>query len=410
MLRYNNSANAVVPLALLMKISLFFLSGLLALGAAPVFALLLRGRPALRYGIDGFVFVLIAGLLGFAIIPQAVHSAGAPAFGLFLLGLLLPWGIERGMGGPLKQIHTGILVLGGLGLFLHGVTDGISLALPSLSGANMVTDAAPGLAQTSEFLAISVIMHRLAEGFAIWWLCLRLFRLKGAAMAIAALMVATVFGYSLVLSERLPWLASENVILFQAFVIGTLFHLLVHPVGAPAGGKEKAGLIKRGGTGIALRMERWGNFFGLLALSAFIMGDQAIHAHDAGSRVQFALHLMVHPAPVIAICLLLFFGVYLFLTGKTGNGNALSLRAVLFFQIRPLLESVMPWVFAALLGTGVILWLLGAEAAHSAQRDFSMIEFSAFVFLVTLILFSFFMQGGRRFLARLVPPTRLFGK
>ncbi|MEQ1858231.1 MAG: hypothetical protein ABL963_17395, partial [Longimicrobiales bacterium] len=70
-------------------------------------------------------------------------------------------------------------------------------------------------------------LHRIAEGLVIWWLLRPRYGVGAAAAGVALLLAATVAGVVLGL-EFLAGVDSTGVAVYQAFVAGSLVHVVFH--------------------------------------------------------------------------------------------------------------------------------------------------------------------------------------
>ncbi len=213
-----------------------FLS-LVALVLGPVLYAVGQRRPLVHRTLDGFIFVTIAGIVCVHIIPEAVEISGPIAVLALCLGLVFPVIVERLFHRSLHQAHAFILLLAALGLTLHATIDGIAL-LP-LNG----NDA--GHAHGTMFgdlfgnqLAIGVILHRLPVGMAIWWSVRTSFGVPAAVAAFALIGAATTAAY--VFGQPVSALVETNIVtLFQAFVAGSLLHVVTFGVSHDHGSQPK---------------------------------------------------------------------------------------------------------------------------------------------------------------------------
>jgi uncharacterized membrane protein YraQ (UPF0718 family) len=217
-----------------------FLLSLLALVAGPLLYLGAgRERSALA-ALDGFVMVAVTALVLAHIVPEAVHSAGWPAIGLAAIGFVGPSWMEHTLERSARQAHTVALVAALVGLVVHELFDGVALAQPGTGAAD-------------SSLAIAVVLHRLPVAVTVWSL---LRPSRGAAIAygvLGAMGSATTAGFFL--GESLAtWLQAGWLGLFQAFVAGSLLHVIIHrpaPLALPAGGASASWLRWSGAGGIA---------------------------------------------------------------------------------------------------------------------------------------------------------------
>ena len=205
-----------------------FLAGVAALSAGPLVYVLAR-RSRLERALHGLLVMAIAALVVFEILPECVSSAGWAALAAAALGVGVPLVAERGHGAPLQHAAQGVtaaaVLLAVLGVIIHGLTDGLALA--SSHEELHATGHGHGL-------LAALLLHRLPEGAALWWIASR----RGTGLALCALgadALATGSGIWLGASA-MSFVGTAWVALFQAFVGGVLLHVLLHtrPEPAPA--------------------------------------------------------------------------------------------------------------------------------------------------------------------------------
>jgi uncharacterized protein len=168
--------------------------------------------------LEGFVIVSVGGIVLLQIIPSVIAQAGLIAVVAGALGMTIPWFIERldrrraVVGGPRSMW---ISSLGMLALALHGMLDGAALAAAEIEPAH-------GLA-----LALAVLVHRLPEALAIWWIAAPRLGKTTAGVISVALVLATLLGYGVVV-EHHDIIGSGWWVLLQAALVGSLLHILAH--------------------------------------------------------------------------------------------------------------------------------------------------------------------------------------
>ena len=193
----------------------YLLLSLVALAAGP---LLLGGRRRgshLAGAIDGFVVTSIPLLVFFQFVPSAIEARAVGLLLILAAGVALPAAIERLTSIAGTGVHRWGLLLGIVGLAVHAFIDGSALAIADRLGG-------------AWGFPLAVILHRLPVGVSVWWLVSGAVGPRGALLAVAAIMAATMVGYTAGASAtRLmaldPWLT-----LFQAGVAGSLVHVAVH--------------------------------------------------------------------------------------------------------------------------------------------------------------------------------------
>ena len=200
---------------------MLLLAAILALLSGPL--LFEVGRLGSRTGafLDGFAFITIAGLFLFGILPEAIASGGLATWVFAELGLAFPLLVERLFHDAAHRAHLAFLALGLLGLVAHCMLDGLILL-----GAQPV--GAVGH-PAGEQLGLAVILHNMPKGIALWFLLSPAFGRRVAAGVLLLLIGGTGAGY-LGGQPVLALLAGPGVAWFQAFVAGSILHVVIHGV------------------------------------------------------------------------------------------------------------------------------------------------------------------------------------
>jgi hypothetical protein len=232
---------------------MLLLAATVALLAGPLLFELGRLGARTTAFLDGFAFITIAGLFLFGILPEALAAGGMAAWAFAALGLGFPLVAERLFHDAAHREHLVFLALGALGLLAHCMLDGLVLL-----GASPAGQEAHGLAEQQ---GLAVILHNMPKGVALWFLIAPAFGRRVAAGVLVALVLGTALGY-LAGEAALTLLTGSGVAWFQAFVAGSIFHVVLHGV---AGHEHEAP---------ALRPARWperlGQLGGLALLFAYL--------------------------------------------------------------------------------------------------------------------------------------------
>ena len=195
-----------------------FALSVIALVLGPFVYALGQRHPNARQILDGFIFIAIAGIVCVDIIPHAIGTGGVWTIAFLALGLAFPVILERTFHKQLPHAHEVVLVLAAIGLILHAAIDGIAL-LPLDGSASVLHN----------HLAIGVILHRLPVGMAIWWSVRPNFGTAVAVAVFAVIIAATAAAYFL--GAPIAELAgTTSVAWFQAFVAGSLVHIVAFGV------------------------------------------------------------------------------------------------------------------------------------------------------------------------------------
>ncbi len=201
----------------------------LALVLGPFVYALGQRQPNARQVLDGFIFITIAGIVCVYIIPDAIRIGGLYAFGFLIAGLAFPVLVERVFEKSLHEAHVFILVLAAAGLVVHATIDGIALLpqadAPKLHHHEMLL----GGVISEHSLAIGVILHRLPVGMAIWWSLRPQLGLAAAVGTFVLIIAATTAAYILG-TPVVEWVETRGVAWFQAFVAGSLVHVVAFGV------------------------------------------------------------------------------------------------------------------------------------------------------------------------------------
>lgn len=186
----------------------FFLSTLALLAGPFIYALGRRNATA-EYLLDAVVILTVAWIIAFHIVPEVVAIGGILAVGMIAAGMAFPFALRRIFHLASNTAHIALLVLAAAALALHAIIDGIAL-LPA----------------TGNSLSVAVILHRLPIGMAIWWTFRPALGQTAAVIAFAIIIVATASAYFLG-GPVVDVLENRTLVLFQAFVSGSLIDLVI---------------------------------------------------------------------------------------------------------------------------------------------------------------------------------------
>jgi hypothetical protein len=242
---------------------LYLAASCIALLIGPLFYRYFTSGSGLQKGLDGFIFVSLGGLVLIHILPELLQHGGIVAIIFVVLGLWGPTASEKLFHRYSEITHNLTLTLGIGGLLLHTVTDGGAMVLAQQEG-------------NSSLLALGVILHRLPVGFAIWWLLKPHLGVRWTCLVLLAVMACTSLGY-FAGEQLLSHLSLENTVYLQAFVTGSILHVVLHqphghhPVDSQGKYEYQAGM---------------GSLLGIaLLLILLLMGSDGQHAHhDHGTE------------------------------------------------------------------------------------------------------------------------------
>lgn len=220
----------------------YFVLSIVALLLGPLIYGWARRRPTGRQMLDGFILVTVAGIVCVYIVPDAVISGGRLAFLFLLVGLLFPVAIEKAFREFHRQAHVFVVILAASGLAVHALIDGLAL-LPAVGTALSIDDGTKSRLWNSIFgneLAVGVILHRLPIGMTIWWSVRPGFG-TGAAVATFALVIAATAAAFFFGAPAVALAELESLAYFQAFVAGSLVHVVAFGVDHEHSDGEGAG-------------------------------------------------------------------------------------------------------------------------------------------------------------------------
>jgi uncharacterized membrane protein YraQ (UPF0718 family) len=193
---------------------MLLLLSIFALFLGPLTYRLLQRQPGWLDLLDAFIFVTISGLVLFHILPELLHRGGLLVLVLMILGILAPSWIEKYFHKAAHQAHQTTLFLGILGLVLHASIDGSALLIEQGD-------------HTAWLLAIGVLLHRFPVGITIWWLLRPQYGRLLPLVILTCMSVATIAG-TFFAEYSLAQFDGQWVAWFQAFVMGSIMHVVLH--------------------------------------------------------------------------------------------------------------------------------------------------------------------------------------
>ncbi|MEL0658939.1 permease [Psychromonas arctica] len=262
---------------------------ILALFLGPVTYRLLQRQPGWLDLLDAFIFVSISGLVLFHILPELLYEGGLLVLVLTGLGLLTPSLIEKYFHKAANKAHNTTLFLGVLGLVLHASLDGTVLL------ANQSD-------HTEWLLALGVLLHRFPVGLTIWWLLRPQYGVVLPFIVLISMAAATLLGASYA-ELSMAQLDGQLLAWFQAFVMGSIMHVVLHRPYLQHHKKHQQGNTKEHKYAAGI-----GSFFGLVVLGFVLLPhwlgyiehnhDHAVsnehEAHESHLLVQEGVHDGVH--------------------------------------------------------------------------------------------------------------------
>jgi uncharacterized protein len=329
------------------------LASIVALLIGPLLFNLTIKKPNMLDLFDGFIFVVIGGLVIFHILPETIAEAGLWSLLFVLVGLFGPTLAESLFHKAAALTHKTTLALGVFGLVLHSLTDGSAL-----------TDD-PNFTQLT--LIIAIIAHRLPVGLTVWWL-LRPHFGKVIALSVLSLMAIGTATGSYFGRQWLPGLDPTVVALIESFIAGSVLHVVFHRPYAEHHHQHKNTTTHYDGVGSLL---------GLACLVAILLTG---HQDDAEHGLQ-QLDLLVQLAYTLSPFLLLAYAMS-------------SFSKFLFSDNHPIhMQSSHPTKFqilrGALLGLPLPFCIPDATKAYQLLRKQGAHASMALAFLISAPILGF---------------------
>lgn len=173
----------------------------------------LQDHRLLAETVDRVLVAILLLIIVALLIPEMFEVLGWVAPGLLIVGYLLPSLLEKLIRRAAQKLHLASLVAAAIGLLLHALLDGAGLAGSKLQG--------------SLGLALVIVLHRFGVGMILWMVMRPAFGKRVAWLTLGGVAAATIVGYEF--SEYVLPMAGDTAIAgFQALVIGTIIHSLVH--------------------------------------------------------------------------------------------------------------------------------------------------------------------------------------
>lgn len=191
----------------------FLIGALLAPVFGPILYHLLHDHPRAVKAVDGFVYAAVPVLVAVQILPHAWEDRSIILILVVSAGFLLPAAIEQASHALVEHTDNLALVVGISGLALHALMEGAAFAH---TGTDVSTP-----------FALAVILHRIPVSLVVWWLVRPRFGRGWAAAGVGSIVLATLAGY-VVGAEVLGVAHGGGVDLYQAFVSGSLVHVVFH--------------------------------------------------------------------------------------------------------------------------------------------------------------------------------------
>lgn len=186
------------------------LCSLAALAIAPALYGWLHRWRRLHNLFDTLLIIIVALMVLAEVMVESYGHIGWQGPLIGIAGMAVPSLIEQGFSRLALPTHRLTTVLGLVALTLHSLMDGATLS-----------------SNHDNLAAVAVVLHQLPLGIAVWWLVRHALGRNAAIIVLTGMGVATVIGY-LLTQSLLPLLTQSTTTAVQAFLAGSLLHILVH--------------------------------------------------------------------------------------------------------------------------------------------------------------------------------------
>lgn len=191
----------------------FLIAALMTPLAGPLLYGVLHEHPRAARVVDGFVYAAVPLLVGLQVLPSAWERRSLLMIAALAGGLLLPTGMERMSHALHRHTDSLALVVGLSGLLLHSLLEGAAL-VPGEHGVPLA-------------FGLAVTLHQVPVGLVLWWLLRPRYGPWLAGCGVGGVVFATAIGYALG-TDVLASVHGEGAELYQAFVSGSLVHVVFH--------------------------------------------------------------------------------------------------------------------------------------------------------------------------------------
>jgi hypothetical protein len=192
---------------------IYFLAALVAPVVGALLYRSLHGRNRAVRLVDNFVYVAVPSLVVIQILPDVIAERAPLLLLVVAAGAFLPTVFELASRSLARHTDDLAIVVTLTGLVLHELLEGAALV--------------PAGDPVEAAFAWAVILHRVPVGLIVWWLVRPRHGIPMASAAVGALVLATLVG-GLVGLELSGPIHGEGLHYFEAFVAGTLLHVVFH--------------------------------------------------------------------------------------------------------------------------------------------------------------------------------------
>ena len=269
-------------------------ASLLGLALGPFLFRFVRYRPHWYKLLDGFVVIVISGIVLLEVLPEILAHHPVKGLTLLAIGLMGPTLLEHQFHRFAREVHWVALLIAITGLTIHAFVDGVILSGVSAS-----------MLSSESLLGLGVVLHRVPVGLTIWMLIAPRLGTWKAVLVLGVLALGTLGGFSYEMAFGY-WSGGEAMILFQALAAGSILHVVIHRPHEYHREKMKhqPSRVFRYGEGI-------GNVIGLVVLVLIIMlhpegeGQHHDHSHEFyGGLGHIFMDLAMESAPALLLAYL----------------------------------------------------------------------------------------------------------
>ena len=346
---------------------------ILILLVAPFLARLASRAPRLKMGFDGFVMIVVLGLITLTLLPEALAHGGIIALTVAIAGFVMPWIAEKLFHKTEEMTHRILLVIASLALIIHAASDGAILAF---AGDDL----------NGYFLAAGILLHRFGVAISVWWLLRPVLSSTGGYIVLASLGVMTLIGYFLAAFAG-DWYNIPLAGYWQAFAAGSLLHVVMHPIDDEH--ESEVSVSER-----TLLPQQLGTALGILFIIALIIAHYLHHApvsdhigHDH-SNSQHTIDMMVASGLLIGPILILMLLVAAAIARSYGDNWRDAVSG---------LEKVAPW--------SVLVWLAVSSFMVIWPDTLPIFDKGYVIFFIWLVIVAGIAinMGARAFFKPLLP-------
>ena len=182
----------------------------------PILYLRVQQIPGWAHKLERGVILLLLVAVAFVLLPEVYQETKITGLLLVLVGIGLPSLLEHSLHRLARTTHIVTMIIATIGLALHSMLDGAALS-----------QALAHSSDTANTFAMAVLLHRLLAGMVIWLILQPVSGNRLAFVMISIVAVAALPGY-LLAPHLLGMLEGQGSSLFQALVVGTIIHGLIH--------------------------------------------------------------------------------------------------------------------------------------------------------------------------------------